>query len=176
MSVRLYRILACIIPVQCATMLGFAWYATRPVAVPLTQKADRIVVSKANHTLTLYARNEVIHTYKVSLGRSPGAKRREGDHRTPEGEYIIDRHNSRSAFHLALHISYPNADDKARAQAAHAAPGGDIMIHGLRNGLGALGSLQSALDWTDGCIAVTDAQMDEIYRLVPDNTPIDIQP
>lgn len=176
MPKHIHRILACVIPVQCATLLGFAWYATRPAGAPLTQQADRIVVSKSGHTLTLYAHKVAIHTYKVSLGRSAGAKRQQGDHRTPEGRYVIDGRNPHSAFHLALHISYPNADDRARAAAAHTAPGGDIMIHGLRNGLGIVGPLQRSFDWTDGCIAVTDAEIDEIYRAVPNNIPIDIQP
>jgi len=172
-----FRILAAVIPLQCAAMLGFSWYATRPAAPqPAPQQADRLVVEKGAHTLTLYARGKPIHTYSVAIGPGSGPKQRQGDHRTPEGHYLVDSHNPHSAFHLSLHISYPNADDRARALPAHQAPGGDIMIHGLPPRFAYLGALHRATDWTDGCIAVTDKEIEEIYRLVPDRTPIDIQP
>jgi murein L,D-transpeptidase YafK len=167
-----FRILAAVIPLQIATMLGFAWYATLPSAPSApTEQADRIVVAKSLHTLTLYSHGTVLHTYRVALGRSTGAKQQQGDNRTPEGHYQIDGHNARSSCHLALHISYPNADDRA-----HHRTGGDVEIHGLPNGFGYIGSLHRTTDWTYGCIAVTDAEMEEIYRLVPNGTPIDIQP
>ena len=137
----------------------------------MTEQADRILVTKSTHTLVLYSRGAVIRTYKVSLGRVAGAKQQQGDNRTPEGHYTITAHNPHSAAHLSLHISYPNADDRA-----HHRTGGDIMIHGLPNGYGYIGARQSETDWTYGCIAVTDEEMDEIYRLVPNQTPIDIEP
>jgi murein L,D-transpeptidase YafK len=172
-----FRILAAVIPLQFATMLGFACCATRPPAAPApTEQADRIVVTKSTHTLVLYSHGAVLRTYKVALGRASGPKQQQGDNRTPEGHYRIDAHNPHSSAHLSLHISYPNSDDRAKATAAHHQPGGDIMIHGLPNGFGYLGALHRATDWTYGCIAVTDAEMDEIYRLVPNNTPIDIAP
>lgn len=105
-----------------------------------------------------------------------GPKRQEGDERTPEGLYRIDWRNPNSVAHLSLHISYPDAEDRARAGAAGVAPGGSIMIHGLPNGWGFLGALHRRLDWTDGCIGVTNAEMREIWALVPDGTPIRIAP
>jgi murein L,D-transpeptidase YafK len=111
------------------------------------------------------------------LGRNPvGPKLREGDKRTPEGLYAIESHNPRSSFHRALKVSYPSAADRIAAAKRGVAPGGDIMIHGIRNGLGFIGRLQRRLDWTAGCIAVTNPEIEEIYRAVPDGTPIEIRP
>jgi murein L,D-transpeptidase YafK len=113
----------------------------------------------------------VVRSYRIALGREPfGHKVQEGDGRTPEGSYLIDRRNPRSAYHLSLHISYPNEADRARAAALGIDPGGDIMIHGLSNGERKEG------DWTRGCIAVTNEEMDEIWELVEDGTPIEINP
>ena len=115
--------------------------------------------------------------YKVTLGAQPiGRKTQPGDHKTPEGTYTIDRHNAHSHFYRALHISYPNAEDRERGQKAGVLTGGDIMIHGLPNGFGWLRSSHRLRDWTDGCMAVTDEEMDEILRLVPDGTSLEIQP
>jgi len=115
--------------------------------------------------------------YRVALGFSPvGPKQHEGDGRTPEGNYKIDFHKSDSAFHRALHISYPDAVDTARAAEAGVAPGGDIMIHGLPNGFSAAGLTHRLHDWTAGCIAVTDSEIDEIWASVSDGTPIEIRP
>jgi murein L,D-transpeptidase YafK len=139
--------------------------------------ADQILVVKSQHSMTLLANGKVLKTYKVALGRGTGkAKQREGDHETPEGHYIIDSRNAHSHFHRALHISYPNIDDRKRAQAAGVSPGGQIMIHGIQNGLGWIGSLQHEIDWTDGCIAVTDAEIEEVWNLVPIGTRIEIRP
>ena len=147
-----------------------------PTPKPDPQPADRIVIVKSTHTLTLYAHGHPIHTYRVALGRGTGAaKVREGDHNTPEGLYAIDARNAHSHFHRALHISYPNAADREQAAKLGAPPGGDIMIHGLRNGLGWLGSLQRHVDWTDGCIALTDAEMDQVWEEVPIGTPVEIR-
>jgi len=119
----------------------------------------------------------VLKSYKVSLGSEPvGAKQRQGDHKTPEGTYILDRRNSRSRFYRSLHVSYTTLEQKAAASKTGIDPGGDIMIHGLPNGFGWLGSLHRTLDWTDGCIAVTDQEMDEICQSVDDGTPIEIKP
>lgn len=140
------------------------------------QQADKIVVVKSTHTMTLYAKGSVLRTYRVSLGRGPGhAKQQEGDHETPEGSYSIDAKNAHSRFHRALHVSYPNADDKRRAQQLHVEPGSAIMIHGIENGLGWLGSLQRHIDWTDGCIALTDSEIDEVWKLVPVGTSVEIK-
>ncbi|MBP1882493.1 L,D-transpeptidase family protein [Sinorhizobium mexicanum] len=145
------------------------------MAAPELQ-AKEVVVDKSARTLKLLRDGTVLGEYGVSLGGNPlGHKEREGDRRTPEGDYRIDWRNPNSAFHLSLHISYPDAADEARAAAAGESPGGDIMIHGLPNGWGFLGSLHLLLDWTDGCIAVTDEEMRQIWSLVPDGTPIRIE-
>ena len=142
-----------------------------------TNYADKIVVHKKEHTLELFRNGSAFKKYKVALGTRPiGPKSEQGDHKTPEGTYTIDRRNSHSHFYRALHISYPNTEDRERAQKAGVSAGGDIMIHGLPNGFGWLRSGHRLKDWTDGCIAVTDEEMDEIWRLVPDGTSIEIQP
>ena len=153
-------------------------YAQAPAGAPLptTATANRLVVEKAARTLSLLSGDRVLKTYHVTLGRNPvGAKVREGDGRTPEGEYVIDRRNPRSRFYLALHVSYPGVADRRRAAAQGVSPGGDIMIHGLPNGLGWLGRLIQLFDWTNGCIAVTDREIEEIYRAAPEGTPIEIR-
>ena len=104
------------------------------------------------------------------------AKEREGDFRTPEGRYLIDYHKADSAFHRALHISYPNAEDRRRAEKLGVAPGGDIMIHGLPNGLGAAGETHRITDWTNGCVALTDQEIEQIWSAVPIGTPVEIKP
>lgn len=154
---------------------------TLPVAaedkLPADARADRVVVMKKQRTLTLMSGDKVLKTYKIALGGDPvGPKQQEGDHKTPEGSYILDRHNPRSKFYRSLHISYPNDDDRVRARASGVSPGGDIMVHGLPNGFGWLGDAHRARDWTDGCIAVTNAEIDEIWRAVADGTPIEIKP
>ena len=105
-----------------------------------------------------------------------GPKTREGDHKTPEGHYIIDTRNIKSKFHLALHVSYPNVADIARARKLGVPPGGAIMIHGLPKGFDSVSSASQAGDWTDGCIAVTNVEIEEIWRVVPNGTPIEIRP
>jgi murein L,D-transpeptidase YafK len=142
-----------------------------------TEKADQIVVAKSERTLTLLAQGKVIRTYKVALGGTPiGAKGQQGDHKTPEGHYILDRRNAKSRYYKSIHVSYPNEEDKRQAAKNGVSPGGDIMVHGLPNGFGWLGATHRARDWTDGCMAVTDREMDEIWEMVPDGTPIEIRP
>ena len=132
---------------------------------------------KSERTLTIYGGNTQLKTYSVALGRSPvGNKGQQGDHKTPEGNYILDRHNPGSRFYRSMHVSYPTAEQIAAARQRGVSPGGDIFIHGLPNGLGWLGRLHRFIDWTDGCVAVTDKEMDEIWRAVPDGTPIEIRP
>jgi murein L,D-transpeptidase YafK len=160
-----------------ASVITFAAASYEPRPLSADARADRIVVEKSAHKLTLFQGERPLKSYSVALGRAPeGTKQREGDHRTPEGRYVVDAHKEDSAFHRALHISYPSPADSAGAAQRGVKPGGDIMIHGIRNGLGWLGALHRAIDWTDGCIAVTDRQIDEIYRAVPDGTPIEIRP
>jgi murein L,D-transpeptidase YafK len=144
---------------------------------PIKITADKIILNKTERKLYLMSNNEVLKTYKVALGSHPiGPKSQEGDGKTPEGLYVIDRHNPNSSFHLSLHVSYPSPDDLVAAQRAGVRPGGDIMIHGTRNGLGWLGLFHRLIDWTQGCIAVTNTEIDEIWALVPDGTPIEIRP
>jgi murein L,D-transpeptidase YafK len=138
--------------------------------------ADSVIVDKSMHLLSLFKDGQLLRTYRVSLGRGGGEpKAREGDGRTPEGTYFVDGRNPHSCCHLALHISYPSATDVAEARARGANAGSDIEIHGLRNGLGWLGRWHRIMDWTNGCIAVTDSEMDEIWRVVPNRTPIVIR-
>ena len=139
-------------------------------------KADQIVIVKSKHEMILMANGKPLRTYRVALGKSGGAKERQGDHKTPEGQYVIDQKNAQSRFHLALHVSYPNAADRKRAHDAGVDPGGAIMIHGVEPQFAWLGSLQHEVDWTDGCIAVTNREMDEVWQLVPVGTPVEIKP
>ncbi len=139
-------------------------------------KASRILVDKSERTLVLFADGQPIRTYPISLGRNPtGHKRYEGDKRTPEGIYVIDGKNPNSAYHLSLHISYPNERDRHAARARGWDPGGQIMIHGRPTGL-IKASARYDLDWTDGCIAVTNEAIEEIWQLVDEGTLIEITP
>ena len=151
------------------------WAASATLAN--STKADRVLVEKKIRTLTLLSHGKAFKTYKVALGQSPeGRKQRQGDHKTPEGIYVLDRRNNHSRFYRSIHISYPNSVDRAEAAKIGAQPGGDIMIHGLPIGFGWLGDAHRENDWTDGCIAVTDSEMDEIWEIVPDGTVIEIRP
>jgi murein L,D-transpeptidase YafK len=139
--------------------------------------ADRVVVLKKERTLQLVNRGKVVKTYKIALGGDPiGPKTRQGDHKTPEGTYFLDFRNAHSQFHKAIHISYPSARDRAVARAQGFSPGGDVFVHGLPNGLGYMGAAHRLKDWTDGCIAVTNEEIDEIWKSVADGTPIEIRP
>jgi murein L,D-transpeptidase YafK len=138
---------------------------------------DKIVVYKAERKMELLSKNKVVKEYDISLGRNPkGAKRFQGDSKTPEGDYIISGRNDKSAYHLSLRISYPNKSDIEYAKKHGKNAGGDIMIHGLPNGYILPDSLGRLADWTDGCIAVTDKEIEEIWKLVPNGTKITIKP
>ena len=137
---------------------------------------DRIYVDKSDHWMAVYRGGQIIREFRVALGRGGlRPKERAGDGRVPEGLYVIDGHNPNSAYHLSLHISYPTSGQSADAAARGISAGGDIMIHGLPNGRGWIGSRQRKLDWTEGCIALANAEMDWLYRSVPDGTPIEIR-
>ena len=136
---------------------------------------DKIYVDKSERVLKLLSGDKVIKTYRISLGDSPaGHKRQEGDERTPTGSYTLDYKNENSGYHRSIHVSYPNATDKARAKKRGVSPGGDIMIHGQRNGFGHLAALTQQRDWTNGCIAVTNDEMDEIMAIYRAGMPIEI--
>ncbi|MCC0038177.1 MAG: L,D-transpeptidase family protein [Brucellaceae bacterium] len=158
-----------------ATVLAVALCAAVPAGA--ADKADLVRVDKSDRRLELLRKGTVLRSYRVALGNAPeGHKREEGDERTPEGRYVLDWRNPGSSFHKSIHISYPNAADRAAAKAAGRDPGGLIMIHGQPNGFGWWSWLLQLVDWTDGCIAVTDAEMDEIWTMVDNGTPIEITP
>jgi murein L,D-transpeptidase YafK len=143
--------------------------------LPASTTADKVLVLKHRRRLYLIKGNHVLKTYRVSLGIRPvGPKLREGDHRTPEGAYLLDWHNTESEFYKSIHISYPNQKDLARAKRLGVPPGGDLFIHGQPNGFDGPG--REPGDWTDGCISVSDEEMEEIFRVVADGTPILIEP
>ncbi len=146
--------------------------STREADLP---RVELVRVDKSARTLTLFADGRAVKTYSgIQLGGAPqGHKRFEGDKRTPEGRYVIDTRNPQSAYHLSLRISYPNAEDRAYARARGRPPGGDIFIHGQPNAL-PFGRLPG--DWTDGCIALSNSEMDELWQSVTDGTPIEIAP
>jgi murein L,D-transpeptidase YafK len=139
--------------------------------------ADHVVVHKSEHRLYLYGGDRLLGTYKVELGLSPvGQKERERDFRTPEGRYFLARRNIRSDYFLAIQVSYPNKDDELRAHKKGWAPGGAIMIHGLPNVPKHPSAYYESNDWTDGCIALSNSDMVEVWMRTQDNIPIDIYP
>jgi hypothetical protein len=138
---------------------------------------DRIVVEKSVRKLSIFRGDKRLKAYRIALGQNPvGPKQEEGDMKTPEGIYQIDSRNPQSSFHLALHISYPSANDNARAAERSVPAGYDIMIHGLPNGAGWMGAFHRLKDWTAGCIALTDEEIEELWRVTPDGTIVEIRP
>jgi murein L,D-transpeptidase YafK len=141
--------------------------------------ADRILILKSARVLLLMAGDQVLRSYPVALGQVPGRKQFAGDKKTPEGRYVIDGRNPRSRFHLSLRLSYPNAADARRAHAAGLAPGGDIFIHGLPDDaegmFGNADPVSFAKDWTEGCVAVGNRAIEEIWQLVSDGTVVEIK-
>jgi tetratricopeptide (TPR) repeat protein len=139
--------------------------------------ADKILIEKEERRLTLMAKGKVLKIYKIALGGNPrGPKERQGDNKTPEGNYLIDSRNKDSRHHLSLHISYPNEEDKKRAKKMGISPGGNIMIHGIKNGFSWAADSHKEVDWTNGCIAVTDEEIEEIAKLTPNGTMVEIRP
>ena len=161
-------------------MLAVAVFSVLMTAQSVPQtglRADHVVVLKKERTLQLFSQGKLIKTYKVALGGEPvGPKTRQGDHRTPEGSYILDSRNPHSKFYKSIHISYPSSHDRALARQNGFSPGGDVYVHGLPNGYGAFGAAHRLRDWTDGCIAVTNEEMDEIWKAVSNGTRIEIRP
>jgi murein L,D-transpeptidase YafK len=161
----------------CCVLAAAGWVSHPVQAQSHGERADSILIVKHEHVLELLENGKIIRTYKVALGRGGlPPKQREGDERTPEGRYVIDSRNAASHYYKALHISYPNAEDRVRATGQGIDPGGAIMIHGLPNGMSWLGSSHRLYDWTQGCVAVTDAEMDAIWDLAPVGTPVEIRP
>jgi murein L,D-transpeptidase YafK len=139
--------------------------------------ADSIVVEKGKRLMTLYQAGFAVRKYKIALGKQPlGDKIRKGDNRTPEGTFFIDYKNASSLYHKALHISYPDAFHAQRARSLGVSPGNDVMIHGLPPEYAKMGAAHSQWDWTEGCIAVTDKEIEEIYSAIPKGAIIHIKP
>lgn len=160
--------------------LWVAWFYLSPAPLPpalptLVGTVDRIVVEKAARRLVLMQDGEKLREYRIALGFSPvGDKDRQGDGRTPEGVYRIDRRNDQSAYHLSLGLDYPQVEDRARAQAGGYSPGGDIMIHGQPNALP--DNVVVKGDWTAGCIAVSNAEIREIWAVTDKDTIVEVRP
>jgi len=160
-----------------AVAVAVAWAIWPRPALPDGTRADRVVLWKSARTLTLYRGTDAVRSYRVSLGHAPiGPKRKEGDGRTPEGDYILDYRLPDSDFHRSLHVSYPSPSDTRAARSRGEDPGGQIMLHGMKDGFGFIGRLHILYDWTDGCIAVTDSEIDEILRVLAVGAPIRIEP
>jgi murein L,D-transpeptidase YafK len=163
--------------VRAALVVAFGVVALLGAPLPRSVTADRLLIDKSERTLTVFWHGVPLKTYRVALGAAPdGPKQRQGDERTPEGVYKVDKRLENSAFHRALHLSYPSRQDRALAHAARVNPGGDVAIHGLRDGFAWVGSAHTLFDWTDGCIALTNDEIDELWRAVPTGTPVEIRP
>jgi murein L,D-transpeptidase YafK len=164
------RVLVCL-----STMATTLVYSNEPPAL-VANPVNRVIVGKSERRLYLLADGWVVRSYRIALGHEPsGPKVCEGDLRTPEGSYIIEKHVANSRFHLALRISYPNDNDRYAASGAGCRTGGDIMIHGLPEKYAQVGRNRVRTDWTDGCIAVTNEEIEEIFAMVADGTPIEIR-
>ena len=161
----------------CLASPASAWnYRTRQCEAAPAGPVDRIYVDKSEHWMAVYRAGTIVREFRVSLGRGGLApKARDGDSRVPEGMYTITDHNPASEYYRSLRIGYPTPYQAAAAAARGVRPGGDIFIHGLPNGLERVGSKQQRYDWTAGCIALTDPEMDWLFQAVPDGTPIEIR-
>jgi len=172
-------------------MPGFGWVSPAAVmpklaaiflilfsaSVPAASVADGVRIYKAAHKLQVLDGRRVLYEFPVSLGRNPqGHKLQEGDGRTPEGVYWLDYKNPASAFHKSIHISYPNSKDIAAAKQRGVEPDGQVMIHGQRNGLGWLWLISRFFDWTQGCVALSDGDMDILWNVVDGGTRVEILP
>jgi murein L,D-transpeptidase YafK len=151
--------------------------SNRTLRVSAPVAADSLVLTKSRRELVVYYHGDPVRTYYVALGRNPvGDKERIGDNRTPEGLFFIQGRNPNSRYHLSLRISYPDATHRARAARLGVEPGGDIMIHGLPEEQAAFGPAHRDYDWTNGCIALTNQEIEELWRVIRDGTPIQIKP
>lgn len=158
-------------------LIWIAGFLILLTGLPAQASIDAVIVKKSERQLFLVRDGEPVRRYRISLGDSPiGHKLSEGDRRTPEGDYILDWRNADSRFYKSIHISYPSSHDRELAEAWGLNPGGSIMIHGLPNNAGDLSFAYEGLDWTEGCIGVSNEAMDEIWQMVHDGTPITILP
>ncbi len=141
------------------------------------QRAEMVIVEKSKSRLYLMRAGEAFASFRVAFGANPeGHKQQQGDERTPEGKYVLGYKNAGSAFYKSIHISYPNAKDRAEAHKRGVDPGGDIMIHGQKNGYGKFAAIVQHFNWTDGCIALSNSDMDLVWNAVKPGTPIEIRP
>ena len=139
--------------------------------------ADHVIVRKAERKLYLYRGDELLGSYRIQLGLNPvGHKERENDYRTPEGHYLLAQKNTRSSYFLSIQVSYPNVEDQRRAHRRGWMAGGAIMIHGFPNSPSHSAAYYATTDWTNGCIALSNSDMIEVWMRTPENTPIDILP
>jgi murein L,D-transpeptidase YafK len=146
-------------------------------SVTTINPVDRIIIEKSKRTMTLLRQHQTVGVYRVALGRDPiGPKVMQGDNRTPEGLYFVDYKVRNSVYHRALHLTYPNLDDLTRADSLGISPGGDVMIHGMSKKQLWMGDVQYLFDWTNGCIALTNSEIEEIWDLVLPWTPVEIKP
>jgi murein L,D-transpeptidase YafK len=185
---RIFRVLFAVsvlaLTSGCETVSGILaeLFGDSPVAAPepepqAPQLADRIVVRKSKRTLELLHDGALFESFPIALGREPrGSKQEEGDGRTPEGVYLVDWRSMQTRYTRALHISYPDGNDRDRARAMKVEPGGAIFIHGLPSDYGPFDPPQWYRDWTEGCISVGNAAIVKIWDAVPDGTPIEILP
>ena len=158
-------------------LMAAAGSTTQIAAGAVTRTADRVVIEKARRTLSLYSHGQRIAQFLVALGADPiGRKSCAGDNRTPEGTYFIENRKEDSEYHRALRISYPSPEDRGRAELLGCAPGGNIMIHGLKQDWGPESRFHVMHDWTRGCVAVTNEEIEQIWRMVPDGTAVEILP
>lgn len=159
-------------------LVSAAIYAHWPhTYLPQGLRADRVVIYKSQRRMVLISGDRVLGEYTVALGRKDGRKERLGDEKTPEGRYGLNtRHDRDSHYHLSLQLTYPNDDDLSRARSLGVDPGGNISIHGIRNDLWFVGRLHRIVNWTRGCIALSNREMEDIWQVIPDNTPVDILP
>lgn len=165
-----------LLPIVILLVITGIYYFYPIQKIPSNVTIDKLVAVKSQHKLYAYSKGKLIVTYTIAIGKNPiGAKEYEGDLKTPEGNYTIFDKNPNSAYHKNLGISYPNADDIKRAKELNKPKGGDIKIHGLQNGKGYIGKLHRIKDWTNGCVALTDEEIDEIYNHIPIGTPIEIR-
>jgi len=181
MNARLLHFTLKTITAFLAASIVFSLFATSSLSTELSRvtdgPVDRIVVEKSKRTMTLLKQEREVKTYKIALGRNPeGPKVRQGDNRTPEGNYYIDYKVRNSIYHRALHLSYPSPADVERAKSLGVAPGGNIMIHGLKQDKLWMGDVQYLFNWTNGCIALTNPEIEEVWDLVSTWTLVEIRP
>ena len=181
MNVRPLHFLHSAVPALLAALaflFAFSGPATSTELSPVSDAVvDRIVIEKSKRTMTLLKQGSEVRTYKVALGRNPiGPKIQKGDQKTPEGLYYVDYKVHKSVYHRALHLNYPNQDDIERARSLGVTPGNSIMIHGMKEDKLWMGDVQYLFDWTNGCIALTNREIEEVWVLVPEWTPVEIRP